>query len=171
MVAVLLTLLLGCGGGAAAPDPTVPLQIPCDRGTCAVDGAVMVEGAEVAVTRRLDLDGRGWPGALVEVVDRGEPRTSRSLVVVSLRDDPPKQLLWLPLNRREPDGSGLSTLGEPRWVRTHADQPLTVQVEQTSLPAEGEEPYRPGPPLREEWRWDGAGYVRFEGWSPELATP
>lgn len=171
---ILAALLLGCGSGAPTPEPTVPLQIPCDPGSCTVADAVVPEGARVQVTRRLDLlDGAGrWPAALVEVVDAEGPRTATSLVLVSLREDPPKKLLWLDLQRREADGGGLSTLGDgPRLVRTHADQPLTVQLEQTSLPGDGEAPYRPGPPIREEWRWNGERYAPHEGWSAELGAP
>jgi hypothetical protein len=128
-------------------------------------GLVDLLGPSVRVQHQDMFGGDGLPSSLpasagfpaaVLVVD--DPLGTR-LVILSLRDDPPVQILSVALAESRPGGGGFSTINAVELTQAGAG-PLEVHFAQTSLPGPGARPYRPGPPLRFRYRFDGASYKR-----------
>jgi hypothetical protein len=94
--------------------------------------------------------------AAVLVVDGG---VGEELVIVSFRDDPPVQILSATLSQDMPGGGGFSTINSIELTQIGAE-PLEVGFSQTSRPRPTDRPYRPGPPLRFRYRFNGTRYTR-----------
>jgi hypothetical protein len=82
------------------------------------------------------------------------------LAVVSLEGGRAK-LAWRgELAMQSKNGGGFSTINQIELVATEQGKPLALEFAQTSVPAPGDKPFRPGPPLSRHFEWKDGQYVR-----------
>ena len=123
-----------------------PAQIPLPEDDGGPDVRATGEEARPAVLlqTRADRDDGGWQDALVLCSIETRPR-----------------LLWEAAIRLvRADGGGFTSFDLSLEAPSKAGQWLEIGFVQTTRPGKGEEPFRPGPPLRQHFVFDGEWYQR-----------
>ena len=84
------------------------------------------------------------------------------LILLPTADRPAPTVAWRQtLSSSSPHGGGFSTINDIHFVRPEGaaeGSPLVIELDSTSIPAPGDTPYMPGPPMQERFTLQGDAY-------------